>query len=527
MGGICTVPKLYFGRTVQTAASGNMQEVLEEGFRKGSLEKVNDVYTIPASSDGFLVIGEQRRPGYKYGGKLYARQKAYLYNNGTKLSNGIEYKTDDYVWTEIEPIEWIPTKDRKYVVSKKLLFTSPFNIIESNYTGDFENTYIYNFMKNHFSNDLTRDIEQINNVPIVTEEKRVSNPYKLDFEEVTEEEIIKGAVQSNISVYLHGPSSVGKSARVSQIDPELTIINGSSIRLDALIGKSVYIQETGEMMDIKPTWLKTLEEKATQKPDKMHILFIDEIANAVPAIQNLVFDLVLEKKVNSLWKLPENCRVVLAGNEIKDSLSANQITEPLFNRCAHVYIETDAEKWLEWASTPDESYEKLDFEKMNNENELKIHPAIYAFISYRRDDVLRTKYTGDKPNADQRKWEMASKMLYKTNKPEMLRALVGEEVTKEFIAFCSQKVITLDDVINEKYDEDFVMNPDEKYATAVSLSQVGKENIEKVRIFMTRFEPEIVNIFDTLWIRNSRERMEKIVEIKMALSDTKEGGVRL
>ena len=61
----------------------------------------------------------------------------------------------------------------------------------------------------------------------------------------------------------------------------------------------------------------------------------------------------------------------------------------------------------------------------------------------KKDAVLRTKFTGEKPNADPRKWELASKILYKTNKPEIIRSLVGEEVTQEFISFCKQKVITL------------------------------------------------------------------------------------
>lgn len=37
---------------------------------------------------------------------------------------------------------------------------------------------------------------------------------------------------------------------------------------------------------------------------------------------------------------------------------------------------------------------------------------------------------------------MASKMLYATGSPEMLRALVGEDITREFVQFCNQQVIT-------------------------------------------------------------------------------------
>lgn len=49
------------------------------------------------------------------------------------------------------------------------------------------------------------------------------------------------------------------------------------------------------------------------------------------------------------------------------------------------------------------------------------------------------------------KWHQ--KCYIKQKKPEMLRALVGEEITREFVEFCSQRMITLEDVINENYKD--------------------------------------------------------------------------
>ena len=65
-------------------------------------------------------------------------------------------------------------------------------------------------------------------------------------------------------------------------------------------------------------------------------VFFDELTNALPSIQGMAFNIILDKEVNGLWKLPNNCRVVAAGNELKDSLAANLMPEPLFNRFAHV-----------------------------------------------------------------------------------------------------------------------------------------------------------------------------------------------
>ena len=54
--------------------------------------------------------------------------------------------------------------------------------------------------------------------------KKNYNPYNFDFSEVSEEEIIKGCVESNIAVMLHGKSGDGKSARVKELDPDAEII---------------------------------------------------------------------------------------------------------------------------------------------------------------------------------------------------------------------------------------------------------------------------------------------------------------
>lgn len=185
---------------------------------------------------------------------------------------------------------------------------------------------------------------------------------------------------------------------------------------------------------------------------------------------------------------------------MKDSLAANQLAEPLFNRFAHVYIKTTTESWLKWAS------------------ENNIHPAIYSYIAYRNGKTLRSKYDGEKPNADPRKWEMASKMLYKTGNPEMLRALVGEDITREFVEFCNQPVITLDDVINNNYTEKDVkaLNTAEKYATTMGLTQVDDDNLEKVRGFAKDLGPEFGAIFDSLWTHGDKNRLERMAEAKLA-----------
>jgi hypothetical protein len=350
-------------------------------------------------------------------------------------------------------------------------------------------------MDNYFSREIAP------NISLNEENDEVINSYNFKYYDMSEEDIIRGAIESNIPVFLHGKSSDGKSSRVKQIDKDCQIVYLRNATPDTLNGKSVYNSETGEMIDVAPTWYKKIKEKCEKEPNKLHILFFDELTNALPSIQGMAFNIILDREVNGIWKLPDNCRIVAAGNDLKDSLAANLMAEPLFNRFAHVYIETTVEKWLVWA-------------RENN-----IHPAIRTYITYKSfmgDEVLRSEFNGIKPNADPRKWEMASKMLYKSKNPASLRSLIGEEICRDFIEFCKQEVITVSDVINNNYTkEDLNMNVAQKFATAVGLSSVGENNFKIVRDFVALLGNEILAVFDTLWINDSEERMMIVANLKL------------
>ena len=491
--------EVEYGEYPQNAADSRMQNILESEYNRG-MNKTGRSYTFDSVryddyDTGFKPVTYEE---YEYQGKKYIRIKANSDFGGDRfmLSNGVKYRDGDYVWVEVSPVKWLIDNKTGILISKKGLVSGiRFLNKSTNYKGDFSKTEMKEYLDRYMSKELfqtTKTKETVN-------EEEIINPYKLKFEQVSEEEIIKGAIESGIAVFLHGPSSEGKSARVKQIDPDCVIIYLRNATPESLNGKSVYNQTTGEMIDVKPSWLKKLEEKCEKEPDKLHIVFFDEITNALPSIQGISFNIVLDREVNGIWKLPENARIVAAGNDIEDSLAANQLAEPLFNRFAHVYIKTTLEGWLKWAS------------------EKNIHPAICSYIAYKNGETLRSKYDGKKPNADPRKWEMASKMLYKTEKPEMLRALVGEEITKEFIQFCSQRMITLEDVINENYKDIDIeeLNIAEKHATIMCLLQVEKDNIEKVREFVKKLGSEYVAVFDKMWTHGDENRLEIIAEQKL------------
>ena len=509
--------EVEYGEYPQYAVDTNLGRILDDSFQAGVLRRTGKTYTTDsrrwdANSERFSPVQHEE---FEYNGKRYVRVKSNDTDENFKLSNGVTVHPGMYVWLEVSPIKWIVDDRAKMLVSKTLLASGIRFCNDRQYNGDFKNTEMYQYLNTYFARDMVpsvvKEMTPEEKKQYEEEQKRLEkrrNPYGLKFGQVSEEQIIKGAIESGVAVFLHGPSSEGKSARVKQIDPDCVIIYLRNATPESLNGKSVYNQATGEMIDVKPSWLKKLEEKCEKEPDRMHIVFLDEITNALPSIQGIAFNIVLDREVNGIWKLPENARIVAAGNDMKDSLAANQLAEPLFNRFAHVYIKTTTESWLKWAS------------------EHNIHPAIYSYIAYKKGETLRSEYNGETPNADPRKWEMASKMLYATGSPEMLRALVGEDITREFVQFCNQQVITLDDVINGNYtDRDIQnLNTAERYATTMGLSQVEEEHLDKVRGFVTGLGAEFGAIFDALWIHGDESRLERIAEAKLA--NMPGGGIR-
>ncbi len=328
------------------------------------------------------------------------------------------------------------------------------------------------------------------------------NPYGFGDEIVDEDQLISEYVDADIPVFIHGASGCGKSGRVKQIDPNCTIVYLASAKPETLSGRSIVVD--GEVKDIPPEWYVKLCKKCEKEPDKTHILFFDEITNAAPSVQGLAFNIILDKEVNGKWKLPSNCRIIAAGNDLEESLSANPVADPLFRRFAHVYIKTNVEKWVVWAS------------------ENNIHPAIIAFIvskGLKDNPVIRTKCNGKDPCADQRKWEMASKLLYKTNNPRQLVGIVGEDITNQFIVFVKKQAFTLEQILDGDYDHsDRKLSSDDGWSAINAIVGVDMANVEKVVEFIhLKLIPEHYSLFKNIWTAagKNKDRVNKLKEIEM------------
>ena len=298
--------EVEYGEYPQNAADSRMQNILESEYNRG-MNKTGRSYTFDSVKyddydTGFKPVTYEE---YEYQGKEYIRIKANsdFGSNKFKLSNGVEYRNGDYVWVEVSPVKWLIDDRTGILISKKGL-VSGIRFLDkgTNYEGDFDRTEMKEYLDRYMLRDLTQSVTFTRLQDVTLEEKaqfeekqaeRRRNPYGLKFGQVSEEEIIRGAIESGVAVFLHSPSSEGKSARVKQIDPTCEIIYLRNATPERLNGKSVYNSETGEMIDVKPSWLKKLEEKCEKEPDRFHIVFLDEITNAL-------FEKLKDKKIRRL-----------------------------------------------------------------------------------------------------------------------------------------------------------------------------------------------------------------------------------
>lgn len=362
-------------------------------------------------------------------------------------------------------------------------------------------------------------MKERNDDPIVwsnsIKENAKNNPYGFDFKELSNDQLLQYYIASNQAVFLHGQSGVGKSSRVKQIDPDavrITLRNQMNPEeIDGTLDR-----ETGKF--IPPLWYQQIVEKCNKEPNKMHVLFIDELTNVKPPIQSLVYSIVLDRAgKDGLWPLPKNCAVVAAGNENADNLAAYPLTNALFRRFSHIYFDSDINKWFDWALNINDTV-KLPEVSLKEVKE-KMHPSILAFLMTNRQAFYQDlDEESPKIVTDPRKWEIASKILYKTNNPYSLKPAIGDELTESFINFVRKVRLSVQDVVNQRYDRNLINeiknNTAEKYATTAALSNASEKEMPIVRNFIKNYiDKEQVKVFDLLWIKGSKDRAHALSEL--------------
>ncbi len=341
-----------------------------------------------------LKLGENEIPVWQLGAKrlIALTLTPGNFNGYVQLSDGTVVTEGETVFLEFRPVRWLADPENRLLVSEQALFAG------------MEREEAAAYLQDGFWGDLT-----------AKEETGADGNQAFRILQHDELSLIRSFVEADIPVFLHGLSGDGKSDRVRQIDPDVLDIELVNENPETINGRAIYNEAKDEIIDIKPVWLVKLERLC--EDGKNHILFFDELTNATKQTQSVIFKIVLERFVNNRWPLPQNARIVAAGNDRSESSSAHDLAEPLFGRFAHIYIRTTVENWMPWA--------------VNR----RINPFVLEFLA-NNSLYLRTPYTGEEGYADPRRWEMASKALDASgNDFSLLVPIVGRDTAEAFIRF--------------------------------------------------------------------------------------------
>ena len=572
--------EVEYGYYPQKAVAKDMQERLEREYKSDKLSKTRNSYTTDSVSyDGYNPIFQpQIHQEYEYNGKKFVRVQVKLniyQENKLTLSNGEQYKDEDHVWVEVSPVKWIVDEKSHMMITEKLIFAGvqfKYDFKEIYNPEDFDKSDIKKFMDKYFSIDLEQ-IREEKTKEIKSVEPRKSrlqklNPDKTKPEErtkMTDTEIIHNWIEAGESVLLRGPSGIGKTERIKSLYPDLIYMKLTNNMFPEKVVGSVNLQ-TGQ--SIPPDFAKTVimgeateEERKlieeniqniydiadkvyerSKTSDKKVVIMLDELLNVKPAVQSLVYTLVLNRmvEIGKGLKLPDNVVVVATGNQKKYSSVAEDLAEPLEKRFDHILdMEPKVGEWITEYAIPQ-----------------KLHPAVIGYMlskynnSGKSEDIKDIGYFYEEPEVgeehldkngckgrtnDPRGWTSISNTLYNFEKnleqgkyegkdvEDILQRTIGsklrEEWAAEFYDFYNLPTLTPEEVtkgMGKGYTQaDLPRDISERFAYMTALITANESQVEACREFIRKYcDPEYLEVYDIYWAGNDERRQEKISELQ-------------
>ena len=209
--------------------------------------------------------------------------------------------------------------------------------------------------------------------------------------------VVLRAMKANRPIFIWGAPGIGKSELVEQIvnsgdlgsstviDMRLALLEPTDLR-----GYPFRNPETNLMEWSPPSDLPSKE--FASKFDTV-VLFLDELNSAPPSVQAAAYQLVLNRKVGQ-YELPDNVRIVAAGNRETDRGVTFRMPAPLANRFRHINMDVNFEDWQQWA--------------VNN----SVHPDVVGYLTYSKGDLFDfDAKSSSQAFATPRSWNFVSEML--------------------------------------------------------------------------------------------------------------------
>jgi hypothetical protein len=222
----------------------------------------------------------------------------------------------------------------------------------------------------------------------------------------------------NETILLEGETGVGKSQLVAALAQEknfeLIDLRLGQMEVGDLIGMPMLIGN--ETHWARPCWWP--------RGDRPCLLFLDEINRGSQAMNQAVFQLILDRRLHR-QVLPPETRVIAAINPEGGTYDVTRMDPAMRNRMIRIRIEVKVDDWLNWAM------------------EAGLDDTIVDFIDSNPGMLLEAQNNNVTAFASPRAWEKAARLVAfmgrETSKweelGELLGGIVGDVATNKYLAY--------------------------------------------------------------------------------------------
>ncbi len=217
---------------------------------------------------------------------------------------------------------------------------------------------------------------------------------------------------------LWGPPGVGKSSVVRSV-AERHGVGFLDIRLSQR--EPVDLRGLPVPKDGMVEWL--LSSEWPRDPSSRGIILFDELTAADRSLQVAAYELILDRRLGTLYTVPPGWYIVAAGNRAGDHAVAGALSSALANRFCHLEVAADVEDWVRWAAARG------------------LGPLVPAYLRHQPDHLLDLRGPLDRGWPSPRSWERVALLVDRAgalSEPllhRMVEGLVGMGAAASFLAF--------------------------------------------------------------------------------------------
>ncbi|MDN7135373.1 ATP-binding protein [Pseudidiomarina terrestris] len=128
-------------------------------------------------------------------------------------------------------------------------------------------------------------------------------------------------------------------------------------------------------------------------PDSRGIILFDELSAADRTLQAAAYEIILDRRLGDLYRLPPGWLVLGAGNRMTDRAVAYSFSSALANRFCHLNLEPDVEQWCRWAQQ-----QGLD-------------PTVIGFLKFAPENFFNMEGSTEQGWPSPRSWERVAETI--------------------------------------------------------------------------------------------------------------------